>query len=96
MSKLEEEHSQALDCSANKVALVRKELETLQVETDKLRSVMFPMIRSTVWLFIQSLEGVNVIYYLCCYLVYIFQYLSAGVHVTGRALCDFFCSCFIV
>lgn len=41
-----EEHSQALDSSANKVALVKKELETLQEETDKLRSVAFPSIQA--------------------------------------------------
>ncbi|KAL9973691.1 hypothetical protein ACROYT_G020177 [Oculina patagonica] len=37
MSKLEKEHSQALDSSSNKGALLRKELESLQQETDKLR-----------------------------------------------------------
>ena len=37
--KLEEEHSQALESSTNKIAAVKKERETLQQETDKLRSV---------------------------------------------------------
>ena len=41
MSKLEEEHSQALESSADKIAAVKKERETLQQETDKLRSVVF-------------------------------------------------------
>ena len=41
VSKLEEEHSQALESSADKIAAVKKERETLQQETDKLRSVVF-------------------------------------------------------
>jgi len=43
---LEEEHSQALESSANKIAVVKKELETVQQETDKLRSAVFPLIHS--------------------------------------------------
>lgn len=49
LSKLEEEHDQALDSSANKVAFVKKELETLQQETDKLRSVGFISILQSVF-----------------------------------------------
>lgn len=41
VSKLEEEHSQALESSAVKMAAVKKERETLQQETDRLRSVAF-------------------------------------------------------
>ena len=43
---MEEEHSQALESSANKIAVVKKELETLQQETGKLRSVAFPLIHT--------------------------------------------------
>ena len=39
ISKLEEEHNQALELSANRGALVRKELEALKEETDKLKYV---------------------------------------------------------
>ena len=41
MSKLEEEHSQALESSADKIAAVKKERETLQQEIHQLRSVVF-------------------------------------------------------
>lgn len=37
ISKLEEEHNQALELSANRGALVRKELKALKEETDKLK-----------------------------------------------------------
>ena len=37
MSKLEEEHNQALELTANRAALVKKELESLQQETTKMK-----------------------------------------------------------
>ena len=37
ISKLEEEHNQALELTANRAALVRKELESLQQETGKMK-----------------------------------------------------------
>ncbi|XP_067039809.1 coiled-coil domain-containing protein 158-like isoform X4 [Acropora muricata] len=37
MSKLEEEHNQALELTANRAALVKKELESLQQETAKMK-----------------------------------------------------------
>ena len=41
MSKLEEEHNQALELTANRAALVKKELESLQQETAKMKYRVF-------------------------------------------------------
>ena len=66
---MEEEHSQALDSSASRAALVRKELETLQQETDKLRSVGLPLIRTAFLFILYSLTVVFNVMFLICTLI---------------------------